>query len=740
MDATSTSTSRFRFRDHNQQMIDDESSEGHTTADSSSVSSFEDQDLELQSMTARGVQHLCSELLELKQESDEDFQKNIFSNYFAFLAILKELEALQSELLGLKKQASLQKKLIKDVSDGISLPVFSEETINSILEETLLVQPSKLEMHTEKVTEIFDTLISEHRLDDALALLQMESDFFENLQSTEYSSDQIMSYNSTISEKRAMLSDQLKFVAKHPRISAPELQKALFGLCQLGDNHLAAKLLLQYYHSRITSGIYDLQSLKELLDVSYIHEASKFVCSMISQAVSSYVDLNGETYPYPSELTQWATREIEVFAVFFNKYIESISDISGRLSTAVDALKIAMSFCSLLETQRIFLQPSLTECIRPCIQEVLELHIDHLSKVVSIVASTDTWVLSRCYASGILKGTSYTIIDQQPEYFFLTNSGRKFMTLFQFVAEDTSPLVAYQMESSVLKGLVDLFTAYIIVLESAITGDTDVMEKGGYKINLPESPTQGVFVLANLSTLMQFSFSFIRNFFDGIHQLNFEIDNYTMFIQDVYNRLKACFLDQFISNIFSPKVEHESSPDIRVCIQDDSRICDLIPSVPYLELYLEVKKLEKLAEDDCLDMNWLVCLFREMMDAVFEWISSKSEIWTISEENVVDNRTKFIQLILDSQFLVEIGRRGEYLSDNTIKISKDIASRLEASFISAGLIPLRDWNDGEWGAKAVEKLQQVHAKERLQNENASDREDEEQVIQNASQNQVSTTD
>lgn len=300
-----------------------------------------------------------------------------------------------------------------------------------MLGETLLVQPSKLEKHAEKVTKIFDTLISEHRLEDALSLLQIESDFLENLQSTQYSSDQIMSYSSTVSEKRAMLSDQLTSVAKHPRISAPELHKALSGLCQLGDNHLAAELLLQYYNSRIASGIYDLQSSKEFLDVSCIYKASKFVCSMISQAVRSYAALNGETYPYPSELTQWAVREIKVFAVFFNKYIESVSETTGRLSRAVDALKIATSFCSLLETQRIFLYPSLTECIRPCIQEVLELHIDHLSEVVSIVASSDTWVLSKCYASGILKGTSHTIIDQQPEYFFLTNSGQKFMTLFQ---------------------------------------------------------------------------------------------------------------------------------------------------------------------------------------------------------------------------------------------------------------------------------------------------------------------
>ncbi|KAI3449808.1 hypothetical protein Pfo_006473 [Paulownia fortunei] len=675
-------------------MADEDSSEGHTTADSSSFSSNEDKEPELQSMTAKGVQHLCSELLELKQESDEDFQKNIFSNYSAFLAILKEIEGLQSELLGLKQQASSQKRLVKDVSNGISLRVLSEETIESMLEETLLVQPSSpsiLETHTENVSEILDTLLLEHRLDDALSLLEMAREFVQNLQSGEkFSSDQLMSYNSTISEKRAMLSDQFTLVAKHPRVCAPELQKALVGLCQLGDNHLATQLMLQYYHSRIASGIYDLQFSKEFPVVLYIQEVAKFVCSMISQAVRSFVALNGEIYPYASELTQWTSEEIKIFASCFSNYIESISDIRCRLSTAVDAMQIAISYCSLLETQRIFLLSSLTEHIRPCIEEVLRLHIEHLSKVISIFTSTDTW---------------------------------KFVTLFQSVAEDIWPLNALQMESSVLKGIIDLLTAYILILESALTGDTDVIEKEGFRINLPESPTQGVFILANLSTLMQFSSSIIRNIFDGIHQLDFEIDNYLLFIQDTYSRLKACFFGQFISNIFSPNVDHESGPEICVSWQGDSRMCDLIPSVPYLELYLELKKLRKLAEDDCVDMNWLTSLFKEAMDATFEWILSKSEIWTINKENLAGHRTQCMQFILDAQFLVEMARCGGYLSDNVINVSKDIISRLEASLISAGLNPLRDLNDGEWPAnaatRALQKLQELHAKESLGNENAT---------------------
>lgn len=151
--------------------------------------------------------------------------------------------------------------------------------------------------------------------------------------------------------------------------------------------------------------------------------------------------------------------------------------------------------------------------------------------------------------------------------------------VLQSVAEEISPLITFQMESSVLKGFMDLFTAYVAVLESAITGDTDVMEKEGFSISLPETATQGVFILANLSTLMQFTLSIIRNVFDGIPHLDFEIENHAALVQEIYSRLKSCFLGQFISNIFSPNADHESSPDSR---QDSSRYSDLIPSVPYL--------------------------------------------------------------------------------------------------------------------------------------------------------------
>jgi len=175
-----------------------------------------------------------------------------------------------------------------------------------------------------------------------------------------------------------MLTHQLTLVAENPRIAAPELQMALDGLCRLGDSHLATQLLLEYYHLRIATGVHDLWCSKTYLYGIYIRELAKFVFSMISQASRSFIMLHGEAFPYASELIQRACEETKVFAVCFNKYVKSISEINGRLSTVVEAVQFAMLFCSLLETQKLELWPQLIKNICPCVEEVLQIHIDIL--------------------------------------------------------------------------------------------------------------------------------------------------------------------------------------------------------------------------------------------------------------------------------------------------------------------------------------------------------------------------
>lgn len=350
--------------------------------------------------------------------------------------IFEEMDGLENELMQLKHQASIHKKLIEVLMERISLKVLSEETMESVAEENLRSEPSscsKLEAHTEDVSEILDTLLSEHRLDEALSVLDTETRAFQIIQRQEnFSSDQLMSYNSAISEKRAMIADQLILAAENPRVSAPELQKALVGLCKLNDGYLATQLLLNYYHSRIGRSTHDLHFLKVSQSELYIRELAKFVFSMISQAERSFIALHGEGSSYTSALTEWASQETETFAECLNKYVRSLSEISDGLSMAVEALQYAMAYCSLLDTQKVDLRSCLITHVRPCMEQVLMIHVDHYKKVISIFTSTDTWIAGRYLTAGILiKGGLFTVVDKGPHYCFLTNSGRKFVTLFQ---------------------------------------------------------------------------------------------------------------------------------------------------------------------------------------------------------------------------------------------------------------------------------------------------------------------
>lgn len=346
------------------------------------------------------------------------------------------MDGLERELTQLKYQASAQKKLIKDFTERISLKGLAEEIMEAMLEKNLHPEPSspsKLEAHTEDVSEILDTLLAEHRLEEAISVLEMETRAFQSLQLGEnFSSSELMSYNSAISERRAMLADQLMLVAENPRVSAPELQKALVGLCKLNDRHIASQLLLNYYHTRITRGTHDLHSSKVYQNELYIRELAKLVFSIISQAEKSFVALHGEASSFTPVLTEWAIQETETFAECLNKYLRSISEISDGLSMAVEALQYAISYCSLLENQNFDLRPLLINHVRPCMEQILQIHVDHYKKVISIFTSTDTWTLGRYLVSGVLtKGGLFATVDNRPQYCFLTNSGRKFVTLFQ---------------------------------------------------------------------------------------------------------------------------------------------------------------------------------------------------------------------------------------------------------------------------------------------------------------------
>lgn len=649
-------------------------------------------DSELESMTAKGVQNLCSELLELKNESDEDFQKSISSNCAAFLRTLEDMEGLESELMRLKYQAATQKMVIKDLQESISLKFLSEKIMESVLEESFNSHETAsrrlLEAHTEDISEILDILLSEHRLGEALSVLEMEGRAFQSMRSGEnFAADELMSYNSAISEKIAMLEDQFTLLARNPRVSAPELQKALLGLCKLGNSHLATQLLLDYYDARIVRGTHDLNSSKAVQSGLYIQQVAKFTFSMISQAARSFVALHGEASSYSPELILWANEHTEAFATCLVKYVESISEINGGLYMAVEPAQFAIAYCSLLDNQNLDLRSCLTNHMRPSMEQVLQINVDHYKKVISIFTSTDSWIIGRYLVSGILsKGSSINVVDKKPEYCLLTNSGRKLVTLFQAIADDSFPLLSLQMEVTVLRELMELFTEYTIILEKALSSGADLIQESGSRIHPADSLVQGVCVIANSFTLGQIFSDIIKSIFGNIHHLKFEIDNYVLYIQDIHVRLRAYFLEHIMQKLFSSEGDQRHVSASCITLENDSDMYHLVPSPPYQGLYLDLRKLQKFAEDNYIELDWLLDVLKELMEAILLQIANREEILTVTNDLSMEQKSRnLMQFILDMQFLVEIARCGGYLSDSVVKAFMETVARIKSGLNSSDL-------------------------------------------------------
>ncbi|XP_071938251.1 exocyst complex component EXO84B-like isoform X3 [Coffea arabica] len=742
--SAATTTRRFRFRDPaslreimlaSQDSVNEDLLRGHTSPDYSSSPSSSSSgdhgdvgDSELESMTAKGIQNLCSELLELKNESDEDFQKSISSNYAVFLRTFKDMEGLESELMRLKYQAATQNRVIKDLQESISLKVLSEEIMESMLEESFdshkTASRSLLEAHTEDISEILDILLSEHRLGDALSVLEMEGRAFQSMRSGEnFSSEELMSYNSAISEKKAMLEDQFTRLARNPRVSAPELQKALLGLCRLGNSYLAIQLLLDYYDARIVRGTHDLNASKAVQNGLYIQQVAKFIFSMISQAARSFVALHGAASSYAPELILWANEHTEALATCLAKYVESISEINGGLSIAAETAQFAIAYCSLLDNQNLDLRSCLTNRVRPSMEQILRINVHHYKKVINIFTSTDSWIIGRYLVSGILsKGSSVDVVDKKPEYCLLTNSGRKLVTLFQAITDDSFPLLSLQMEVAVLRELMELFTEYTIILEKALSSGADLIQESGSSIHPAESLEQGVCVIANSFTLGQIFSNIIRSIFGNIHHLKFEIDNYVLYIQDTHVRLRAYFLEQIMQKLLTSEGSQGHVSGSCITLENDSDIYYLVPSMPYQGLYLELRKLQKFAEDNYIELDWLLDVLRELMEAIFFQIANTQEILTVTNDLSMEQKSRKLM-----QFLVEIARSGGYLSDNIVNASME-TTHIQSGLYSSDFTLASCVNDQRWAADAamiaMQKLDVLDEKESATNDMANNLEGE----------------
>ncbi|XP_076905876.1 uncharacterized protein LOC143561779, partial [Bidens hawaiensis] len=147
-------------------------------------------------------------------------------------------------------------------------------------------------------------------------------------------------------------------------------------------------------------------------------------------------------------------------------------------------------------------------------------------------------------------------------------------------------------------------------------------------------------------------------------------------------------------------------------------------------LFLEVRKVEELAEDNIVEFDWLASLLTELIETTFAWISKNGENWVIHKNDTTDELSDALtQFALDKQFLVEIARRGGYLTTDMINYLTDVVSQMESAIVSSEFDLNRYVVDYEKVAnsamEAIKKLESLKEKARRFNEDFDEVDDEE---------------
>ena len=79
-------------------------------------------------------------------------------------------------------------------------------------------------------------------------------------------------------------------------------------------------------------------------------------------------------------------------------------------------------------------------------------------------------------------------------------------------------------------------------------------------------------------------------------------------------------------------------------------------------LFLELRTLNKLAEDNVFESDWLMELLSELIEAIFVWISNNKQIWTTTEEDLISqdsdvyNQVYILYLLVGESLKINIFR------------------------------------------------------------------------------------
>lgn len=322
--------------------------------------------------------------------------------------ISEEAVEMEHELIELQKHISTQGILVQDLMTGVCRELEDWKQCGDNDDETLqdfqsceLQDPLHNEVDdNERFFEKIDILLAEHRVDEALEVLDAEEKNSLELKSSgDISSTEASSFKAGFLRRKDMLEDQLVEICEQPSISIAELKKALSGLTRLGKGPLAHQLLLKFYGSRIQKSIECFLPSCSVCPRTYPATLSKLVFSVISHTTKESGLIFGDNPVYTNRLVQWAEWEIEFF-VRLVKEKAPLSEKVSALRAASILVESSLNYSLALESLGLNLSKLVLVLLRPFVEEVLELNFRRAKKaVIDLVEHEDCMPFSPRYAS-----------------------------------------------------------------------------------------------------------------------------------------------------------------------------------------------------------------------------------------------------------------------------------------------------------------------------------------------------
>ncbi|XP_075660053.1 exocyst complex component EXO84A [Castanea sativa] len=680
-----------------------------------------------QTMNEKEIRHLCSYLVELKKASAEEMRKSVYANYGAFIRTSREISDLEGQLLSMRNLLSTQAALVHGLSEGVHIDSLSTGPEDSAGEDVSYenTELSNIENWLVEFLDTLEVLLSERRVDEALAALdEGESMAKEAKERQTLSQTILLSLQTTITEQRQKLADQLAETTCQPSTRGVELRSAVLALKKLGDGPRAHTLLLNSHKQKLQGNMQSLRPSNASYGAAYTASLSQIVFSTIAQAASDSLAVFGEEPAYTSELVTWAVKQTEAFALILKRHVLASSAAVGGLRVAAECVHICLAYCSLLEARGLSLSPILLRLFRPLIEQALNDNLKRIEQSCAALAAADDWVLT-CLPAGtrLASSTSLSSVNlSQPK---LSSSAHRFNSMVQEFLEDVCLLESLQLDVSTLEGVLQVFNSYVNLLINALPSSMDNEEDTEVYANkivrMAETEAQQIALLANASLLadellpraaMKLLPLQQTNRTDEPHRRSSDRQSrlpeqreWKRRLQRSVDRLRDSFCRHHaLELIFLDDGDTSINAQMYIYMDDNTDEPEWFPSPIFQVLFAKLTRMASIATDMFVGRErFATVLLMRLTETVILWLSEDQSFWEDIEEGPKPlGPLGLQQLYLDMEFVILFSSQGRYLSRNLHQVIKNIIGRAIDSVAATGMDPYSVLPEDDWFAEVAQ--------------------------------------